>query len=771
MSNPLATIFHGDVTLEIGSDVTQFGYGDLNVNRTCVINGTQDSTTNTDGSLIVYGGVGIAKSVNIHKDLNVQYGITKLTETHIDTNNGPFQVSGGNTVNINVGPSSQFISTGGNLNLSSEIGILQLYGGVNSNSSVDIRATNNDGGIRLLSGISTGEISLISGSGGIKETTSNGNILLTANNGSGSFIVNTTQPNQDLLLSLTGSSDSQLRIESAGNNLSKSALVINTSSSNGNIVISNFDGLGNGSLTQNVGSGGFSMVTNTAGPINFISQAAPTRFDVNSANNNQNLTLSLNNPTDSSLVIQSQGINSAIEIKTLNTAGNIFISQENFSNGKIDILSGSGGFITTTRTGGSIVMTTNSAISTYTNSTTSDNQDLNITVTGNTNSKVNIASSGTGNDAITLSANNGGGVFITANGPVSLESDDQNNGVKIATSTLNTPVFIGTPSSTTTVYGNLDVKGITTTIESTVVTVDDNIIIVNNAPSGTSDGGLAIKRYQSANDVGTGDVINDTADESGIVQNGGNDPTHVHLSSSASNINNYYAGWWIKITSGTGSNQVRRIKEYDNVTKIATIYSTIEQTGILNNPVPVEGMDFATTPDITSNYALHPCHYVMAIWDESYDEFSLVCSNQNPAVTTSIAHYSNLHINNLTSNAITTNTINGSDADTTIIVTLDNNSTNPVVMTNYPKNYGVYLIFVRPLNESDTNRTHAIFMIGRLGVSTVPGTVVRLISVKGVYNDQLDIQWPANQKPQLLYRPYPNGIGGSTDYKIKIVYL
>ena len=212
MSNPLATIFHGDVTLEIGSDVTQFGYGDLNVNRTCVINGTQDSTTNTDGSLIVYGGVGIAKSVNIHKDLNVQYGITKLTETHIDTNNGPFQVSGGNTVNINVGPSSQFISTGGNLNLSSEIGILQLYGGVNSNSSVDIRATNNDGGIRLLSGISTGEISLISGSGGIKETTSNGNILLTANNGSGSFIVNTTQPNQDLLLSLTGSSDSQLRI-------------------------------------------------------------------------------------------------------------------------------------------------------------------------------------------------------------------------------------------------------------------------------------------------------------------------------------------------------------------------------------------------------------------------------------------------------------------------------------------------------------------------------------------------------------------------------
>ena len=33
MSNPLATIFHGDVTLEQGSNVENFGWGDLNVNR------------------------------------------------------------------------------------------------------------------------------------------------------------------------------------------------------------------------------------------------------------------------------------------------------------------------------------------------------------------------------------------------------------------------------------------------------------------------------------------------------------------------------------------------------------------------------------------------------------------------------------------------------------------------------------------------------------------------------------------------------------------
>ena len=117
MSAPLSTIFHGDVTLEQGSDVTQFGWGDININRKCVINGTENSTCNTDGSLIVAGGVGITKTLNVHENLNVLYGVTRLTETHINTNNGPFTVTGGNTVFIQVGADAQFVSTAGNINL------------------------------------------------------------------------------------------------------------------------------------------------------------------------------------------------------------------------------------------------------------------------------------------------------------------------------------------------------------------------------------------------------------------------------------------------------------------------------------------------------------------------------------------------------------------------------------------------------------------------------------------------------------------------------
>jgi hypothetical protein len=231
----------------------------------------------------------------------------------------------------------------------------------------------------------------------------------------------------------------------------------------------------------------------------------------------------------------------------------------------------------------------------------------------------------------------------------------------------------------------------------------------------------------------------------------------------------YYNGWWIKITSGTGSGQVRRIRSYVGQTRTATIYSTSDQTGILGNPKPVEGLDFTTIPDNTSNYALYPCQYVMMIWDEIQNEFAFVCSNKDPSINTNIVHYSDLHINDLIAGDITINTINGSDADVTTYVTLNNNSTLPVTISSFPKKYGIYLVFVKPRDE--TIRTHGIFMIGRVDAVNIPGTVVRILSVKGMHNDQLDIQWPNDALPQLLYRPYPNGINGSTEYKLKIVSL
>lgn len=767
---PLAFLNYGDINIVEGTDVTQYGYGDINIQRNCNIYGTTPSTTPNNGALVVNGGVGIGGTTNIQVDLNVLYGITRLTETHIDTNNGLFSVTGGNMIDFQVGSASQFITTGGNLSLKSTNNILELYGGLNSSNAVDIKATHSDGGIRLLSGIANGKISLVTGSGGLEGVTSNGNVSITANNGNGTFGIYTNTANQNLTIGLYNKTNSTLIIESEGNNVTNTALVINTINTNGNIIISTANGLGQGSLSQLAGSGGYSVLTNTSGSISMTSNAATSTYRVNTANNNQNLVMDLKNPTDSSIILQSEGTNKAIDIKTTNTAGSIYITEPVDSTGSINLVSGTGGMNLTTRTGGQTTITTNGAASTYTNATTSDNQHLTVSVTGNTNSKVIISSTGTSNEAIKLQTTDGtGGVYVSSAGRVQIESADPNTGVNIATTTSGIPIKIGTTNSTTTIMGDLNVKGVTTTINSVVTTVDDNIIVVNNAPTGTSDGGLAIKRYQHANNSGQGDVVNDIPDDTGTVLNGSNTSTTIHLDQSGKTAD-YYSGWWIKIYDGQGAGQVRRIKSFDENTQVATIYSTSDQTTLLNNPSPIEGMDFITVPDNSSKYNLYPCHYVMTIWDESNDEFAFICSNQNPSNVVNPSHYSNLHLNNLIANGIQVNTINNLAADISTTVILDNGPGHvPITIIDFAFTYGVYMIFVKPL--TDTLRAHSIFVIGRVNVSSIPGTSTRLISVKGATSEQLDIQWPADNKPQLLYRPRPIGLGGSTTYKIKIVSL
>lgn len=777
MSTPLATIFEGDVTLDQGSDVTQYGYGDLRVKRKVIISGTEDSTgAISQGSLLVDGGALILRNLHAHQNVNVLYGVTNLTETHIDTTNGPTTVTGGNAVSISVGAASQFVSTGGNMSVGATTQTLNLYGGLNGSAAVNIYASDSAGGVRVLSGI-TGDVSLLSGSGGLLGYTSSGNLTLSCNNASGSFSVNSDSDNQNLVLGLYGNTDSQVKLESSGVNTTRTAIVVNTTNTAGNIRVSNADGLGSGNITVRAGSGGYSAITNTGGSINMISQGAGSTYLVSSAAANQNLVVHLQGSTDSGLILQSDGnnaTNTALRIATTHTNGNILLTQPTPSAGGISLFTGTGGLTGTTQTGGSITMTAFGATSYYTNATTADNQHLYVRVTGNTNSKVIISSTGTAPDAVRVETTNGtGGVLVSSVGGIQLQSTDSVNGVKVATSSA-VPVTIGTPSSVTTILGDLYVRGNTSTVDQQVVTVDDNIIVVNNAPYGTSDGGVAIKRYQPANDSGLGDVVIDTPEETGSVQNTGNTALTVTLAGSSSNINDYYNGWWIRILTGTGAGQVRRIKSYNGTTKVATIYSTAEQTGALNNPQPVEGMDFITIPDNTSTYGLYPCHYVMNIWDESANEFAFVCSStnpsdpNNPSFEPSISHYSNLHINDLQSNNVYASTINGSAADITTTVVLNDNSTTPVTIPGFPQNYGIYMIYIKPLTNN--LRTHAIFSIGRINVNTLPGQVVRLMGIKGAQNEQLMIQWNANAMPQLFYKPAPGNIS-STTYQIKIVSL
>lgn len=766
----LSTIFDGDFLIKIPSDVSQFGNGNLTVQGKVIINNTENANGSISaGSLLVDGGSRISKSLHIFEDLNVLYGTTNLTETNIDTNNGPCSIFGANKVDISVGPASNFISTGGNLLLESLNNSLQLYGGLNSNLAVDIIANNSAGGIRLLSGVGSGAVSFVSGSGGVNTFTSNGNIISSANNGSISIACNTASDNQNFDLLLVNSTDSQLKIDSSGNNTTKTALLINTSNTNGNIVISNNNGLGNGSLTQLVGSGGFTLTTNTSGPINITSQNATSNYIVKSSGANQNLVLDLQGSTDSSLIIKSAGnntTNTALDIKTINTAGNISISQPESSTGEIRLYSGNNGIDCSTQTGGSITMNAYGATSLYTNSTLLDNQNLTVSVSGNTNSKVIIESSGTGSQAIKLETNNSGGIYINSMDTISIQSNNFSNGINIGTNNA-VPINIGNNLSTVNINGNLNVRGNTSTIDQVNLTIDDNIIVLNNSPFNTANSGVAVKRYQYANDSALGDVVSDTSEESGTVINSSNTSTVIHLDSSSNANNDYYKGWWIKITAGTGMDQVRKIKTYNGSSKLATIYSTADQ--ITLNTQPVEGMDLLTILDDTSTYNLYPCQYTEMLWDESLKEFSFVCSATNPNDNSDpiISHYSNLHINNLLANDVVVNTINGSIADITTYVTLTNNSTSPITITGLSNNYGIYQVIVKP--STLTSSCYAIFNIGRSN-SGVPGTVHRIMSVRGSNNESIDIQWSASSMPELFFRPPPGG-GGNTIFKLRFISL
>jgi hypothetical protein len=765
-TTPLSTIFEGDVTLGLGSDVTQFGYGDLNVNRHGRFYGTTEAISPTEGTLVSYGGLGVEKDAHLGSNLYV-YKTSYLSPTFVDTSNGVMSVSGGNSVNIQVGDNSKFISTGGSLTLSALSNNVNIASGLNSNNAIKIIATDSSGGVWVESGSGVGAINVISGSGGVSLYTSSGNMNLTGNYAQTNIINNTLSNNQNLSINLTGNTDSQLSIQSEGNNTTLSAILINTVNNAGCIMLSNNNGLGAGTISLLSGSGGFNVYTNTGGSSNIVTQAGNTNILLNSANTGQVMTIGVNNKTDSALIIQSEGINTtqdALQIKTTNTAGNIVISQEPFSMGAVNITAGRGGFNVDTQTGGLVSVVANGNTSLYSNATTDDYQDLTVSVTGNTNSRVNIISEGTSNESIHIYST--GGVYAQSDGPINIQSTNILNGIQIGTQVANIPVQIGTANSQTTIYGNLDVRGTTTTIDSENVTIKDNITIVNNGPSGTANGGLGVKRWQSANNTGIGDVVVDTPDETGYLTNT-NTVTTITLPFTSNSTDDYYKDWWIRIMTGTGANQVRKIKSYSGSTKVATIYSTSDQTdeNVLNNTTPVEGMDFLTVPDNTSEYALFPCGYEFMIWNEFSNQFEFGCAPNSS--NNSLTHYADLQVNDLTSNNINTTTINNVTADIIYNITLTNNSTTPVPITGFTKNYGIYMVMVE---ATVATGAYALFSIGRNSYSGNSGVVARLTSVKGVNDEQLDMQWPANDVPYLYYRP-SKGISGTSQYRLKIMSI
>ena len=157
----------------------------------------------------------------------------------------------------------------------------------------------------------------------------------------------------------------------------------------------------------------------------------------------------------------------------------------------------------------------------------------------------------------------------------------------------------------TIIAGNLTVQGTSTTIDTTNTTLKDNIIVLNAGPAGSRDSGVVVTRYQQDNNVGDGDVVNDTTplvlrlgDQTGMTSN------QVKLPAEASSSNDYYTNWWIRITSGFSNDQVRQITGYNGSTKIASLSSAWSSQNPANNDYvslynkPYVGLFYNETNDV-----------------------------------------------------------------------------------------------------------------------------------------------------------------------------
>ena len=136
--------------------------------------------------------------------------------------------------------------------------------------------------------------------------------------------------------------------------------------------------------------------------------------------------------------------------------------------------------------------------------------------------------------------------------------------------------------------GDLFVGGDVTYLNTRTITLRDNIWYIHSNGEGAPEGGYLgffAHRFQKDNDRSTsgslsynpGDIEQDKRYIEFVLQNQDNLDTvilnQLRLPSSASPIDDFYKGWWIRIASGLSALQVRRIMSYNGTTKIATMSS------------------------------------------------------------------------------------------------------------------------------------------------------------------------------------------------------
>jgi hypothetical protein len=217
----------------------------------------------------------------------------------------------------------------------------------------------------------------------------------------------------------------------------------------------------------------------------------------------------------------------------------------------------------------------------------------------------------------------------------------------------------------------LTVSGTQTILNSTVVNIEDNLLMLSAGQSTLGlDSGIMIDRYQVPNAGGTGDLVAGSGSliqESGTTTGVGSTSTVV-FAANASSTDDYYKDWWIMITSGSAANQVRKITSYVGSTKTATIYTT-----------GTDGAAFTVTPGNGVTYNLYNAGNATMMYSSSTGQFNFLTnatSSDNGVLTTvtTSQQYTPLNSQAVTVKPLVFNNVSASVSSTTLTLSVAGNT-------------------------------------------------------------------------------------------------
>ena len=350
-----------------------------------------------------------------------------------------------------------------------------------------------------------------------------------------------------------------------------------------------------------------------------------------------------NSETYDNILLHKDRSNNVTQINNINTTGNLGINTTSPSK-QVEINSSTGDCLRLTYNDNN-----GSAIN-YTDFTISNSGNLILTPSGGDttlNSTLTISGITTFSDTTASTSNVLGSLKLAGGIGISNTTDalSSTNGGSFTTAggmAVAKSLFVGQNLS---IGGDLTVLGTTTTVNSTIIQLEDNTLKLNSGPTGSGyDAGIINDRFQTSNDLGNGDVVSDTVKENYALDSVSNNT--ITLPNTASSSNDYYNNWWIKITSGSGQDQVRQITDYDGTTKVAILDS-----------------NFTTNPSSSDNVNLYNKTLSTFLWQENNNRFIMAFSAKDaPAGQLQILDYADFACNkiNIVNNDASTSNNTGS---------------------------------------------------------------------------------------------------------------